>query len=749
LEKGIDQNALLEKARKLCEALQWRGIDLWFGRSVIVLANIELARGDLDAAGTLIRSYLDVLNQIEASLTEQGQGTALSPLAGARFLLGEISRKQAEQIEAKDKEKARDLYGDALRQFVNVFARYADSDLGPEAGLQSEQIQAKLRSMGYKVEINLGVHAAKVAEARFKLADEMFVRKDYEKAAKTYLEILGRYDVTRDLPRVLSNLLMAYVELDRPLDLKAVAEHIAERHAKLPEAGIALLRAGKHYFDADKPEMYTYFYDLFIRGFPKHERAPSIAFTLAGLLQKNGDPEGYQRYLDLLIRNYKGDPFYYRAISAQAWSRYSAQQFAEAAEMFKPVVENSPPSHERGLAQFTYADCLVRTEKYAEAVREFQTLQQWLASEKDNPYGSTSAEIAKNRELLEKAVFFSGFSLSRVQATGAVLTQVRTEATRMLDGFVKTYPNSDLASRAMSLIGQMQIELGQAAAAAKTFDDLARRYPTTDEGRNARFSLIRAAVEIGKLDVAREAFGRMMAERDAYPMEQLVRVAQWMLDSDLHEDALRGFEAVWAGQPADKAIIERTLFGLGKSSFELGQFDKAALHLTQLLKDYPLTGLFFDAQFTLARAHAAADRLPEAIAALDEVFKRADTPLRQNIANIERARIQKRLADRIDKAGQAEAARTQYLAAVASYQRIAMFYDPKDPAIRALAEEAILQSIELFMKLERYTDAMESCDQYLRDFADSDKLAEVRRARADANMKAGLQRSAPPRAPGG
>lgn len=742
--EGAPRVTLLDKAQKLCDAIQWQGIDLWFGKSVIVLANIQLVKGNPDAAAETIRSYLDILDQVEKMLLEQGLELSLSPKAGARFLLGEIYSEQAAKLAATDSEKAVKLYLDAIGHFLNVFARYPDSEWGAESGIRMEQVKAKLKALGKDVKIpELGAKADAMAAAQMRIADALFTRKDYAAAAKNYSSILSRFPLTSESPRALSNLLMSEVVLDRELEMKAVACQIAERYSGIPDAGLALLQAAKHYYDAKQKDRYVYLYDKFVTGFPKHPKTPSILFTLAGLLKKEGDVEGNRKYLAMLIAGYPGDAYYFKAQGLAAWNLYEEKKFKESAAAFREVIDQSPPSHERGLAQFTLADCCLRLEEFANAAKQFQTLLQWIGPETDNPYAGTADEAKKNRDMVEKSEFYIGYALSRLTVEAKDLVRARDGAMQKLLAFLKAYPKSDLAPRAMSLVGTVQVELGRTGDAAKTFDDLARQYPLSDEGRNARFQLIKSAIEIQKPEIAREAFKKLIAESDKYSQDQILLVSQWMLDAALYAEAAQGFEKVLAAGSSDRAVLERSLYGLGKAAFETKQYDVAVAKMGELLQAYPQSGLFFDAKFTMGRAHRDAGRLEEAVEALRDVFQRADTPLRGNTANLELARIQKKLAERASAAGQSDEAGRQLKAAAASYQRIYLFGDPAQPDIRPLVEESLLESIRILPQLGLYREGLDVCDQYMRDFPAGKDLSEVRRLRADINLKAETSAPAP------
>ena len=76
------------------------------------------------------------------------------------------------------------------------------------------------------------------------------------------------------------------------------------------------------------------------------------------------------------------------------------------------------------------------------------------------------------------------------------------------------------------------------------------------------------------------------------------------------------------------------------------------------------------------------------------------------------------------------------MGALASYQRVALLTDTSKPEFRPLVEESLVKAIDLAMELGRYQDVQDSCDQYLKDFPAGDKIEVVRKAKADAKLKA-------------
>jgi tetratricopeptide (TPR) repeat protein len=468
-----------------------------------------------------------------------------------------------------------------------------------------------------------------------------------------------------------------------------------------------------------------------------------VLFSLAGMARKNGNEEAADAYLRRIIENYPDDQYYLRALNQLAWSHYRAQRYAEAIEIFKQLVEKTPPSHERARAQFSLADAYIRVNDFGNAIRAFETLQQWLEPTADNPYGRTSAEIEKNQELLRNAMFYLGYALSRLEVPAERLAAVRGVAVRMLERFLEKYGETDLAPKAMSIIGSVYLELGDSAKASAVFDELARRYPASDEGRSAHYARISAAVELGRLDTAREAWAEVRQQPGRFSLDQLVRMGDLLRTAGLYEEAIQAYALVRANDAAERSQLEPALFGLGAAAYELKKYEESVEALNELMKRYPRSGLFYQAKFLLGRAYRELDRLPEAVAALSDVFRYADDPILINTANMELAEVQLRLARRFQQEGREAEYREQIQAALASYQRIVISGgDPKDPKIRPMIEAALAASVPLFMEIGHYHRAIEDCETYINLYPDGARLAEFRRWREEARLKTATQQPA-------
>jgi len=713
----------LVEAKKLCDQIQWGGLDIPFGQSIITAAHIEMVRGNNSAAQKVLQNNLDILKEIDTYLKDSGLPMSVSPMAGARFLLGELIEKDANAL-SKNKEKVNEAiqaYARALTEFYNVFAKYGDSDWGSQAGMRAQAIKAILEEQyGKKINVDLGQFQTKAAETQFRMADNLFRQKQWKTAITEYLKNLNQFPETDASLAALGNLAIAYASDNDPFMAKMVGLYMGERFPGKPRAAIGLLALGKHYFDLKDEPMYLFAYETYLRHFPQDERAAAILFTLATMRTEAGDPVGANKYFQQIVDNYPKDKYYTKAINQLSWGYYASSNYAQAAKSFAGYVAEAQPSPDKARAQFMLADCYRQLGQFPQALAEYEKLVQWLAP-KDNPYATSAADVKKNAELLEKAVYQRAFCYSRINQPPEAVKDNRDKAIRGYDMFIQLFPQSEMASKALNAKGTVQLELGQFDAAAKTFDELAAKYPQSEEGKSALFALVRSALEIKQYEQARSAFAKMLTGGGQYTADQFVRIGQMMLDGGQHAEAVKAFVKIET-MTEERTMLERSLYGLGRAHYALKEYPEAIKALESLMERYPKSGLFYDAKFMLGEAYRETQRLDDAFKALSDVFRSASDAMLINRASLALGAIQ---IQQGDKTG-----------ALASYQRVALLTDVSKPEFRPLVEESLVKSIELAMELGRYQDVQDSCDQYLKDFPAGANIEAVRKAKADARLKA-------------
>ena len=121
---GKDADALLAKSKECCDEVLWGGTDVWFGRAITCLAQIEIAHGRREASTKLLQDNLRILKKIDDLLEEAGIPVSESPFAGARSLLGGLHEQSGDLLMAPvqvRQEAALKAFGEYLDALVQVW----------------------------------------------------------------------------------------------------------------------------------------------------------------------------------------------------------------------------------------------------------------------------------------------------------------------------------------------------------------------------------------------------------------------------------------------------------------------------------------------------------------------------------------------------------------------------------------------------------------------------------------------------
>ena len=139
--------------------------------------------------------------------------------------------------------------------------------------------------------------------AMFKLGDELVAKKEFEKAAKMYLELIDENPNTQFADSALNNAAVAYEEVKRFDSASKLYERLVRDYPDSPLADTALFRVGvnaERFFDFDKAiEAYL----ALIKKYPKSERRADAIYNGALALENTQDYETsageYLRYCKL------------------------------------------------------------------------------------------------------------------------------------------------------------------------------------------------------------------------------------------------------------------------------------------------------------------------------------------------------------------------------------------------------------------------------------------------------------------
>jgi TolA-binding protein len=724
--EGAARRRHLDRSFKLCEDVQWGGYDVWFGRSISIMANVELARGNAEAARGLLRRYMSDMNRLDRVLREQGFPAALSPVADARFLLGQLYEQHLEEMrrQGAPERELLPVFQAALTEYYNVFAQYGGSEFGAESAERGRRLVDLLREeYGREVSIDFSGHLGEAAAAQFQMADDFFRQQNYERAITEYLRILNSFPEGDNSLRALANLLLCYVRTDNELYVRMMVAYLSERFAGQTTVGNALLLGGREYVEKKNEEMYTFFFDRYFDAFPEHERAPALLVDLARRYDEAGRTEEAAAYYRRIIETYPRHRFALRALYALGLKAQEAGDQAEAVEFFTRYVAATRPGHDRVRGQFLLADSHRRAGDYREAIQAYGQILRWLNVD-NPPDNATDEDAVRNAEMVERALLFIADCYRRMTDPPEQVPAFRNRALAAYDQFIELHPESTFTPQAMRGKGATQLAMGQSDEAAATFEALARDFPDSAEGRSALFSLVNAAFDIGRPDIAQDAFRRMTVAPEDYTPEEFTRIGNLLLEAGLYEDVIPAYRQVLANSD-NRQMQQMALFGLGQALVREGQPEDAAEMLRRLVTEFPQSAFLFDAKFLLAEALQALGQHDAAQVELSDIIRLTQ----DNVVN-QRAQYQM---------GGVQRARGDLREALGTFQRIALLQDPTHPELGAVVESSLFASLEIMLEMGRFDDVDDVAQQYLSDFPRAERIPQVRALRDEARRRRGGQ----------
>ncbi|QHI68933.1 tetratricopeptide repeat protein [Tichowtungia aerotolerans] len=427
-----------DRALKLAEDVQLGGLDLWFGSAVVSWAQVMIGKGEWDETRTVLEGQLELLKQLSDSVD-----ASVAPLAGARYWLGVCYEHAGRNA-------------DALTQFYNVYAKYGNSAWGPQAQSKAQALIDDFEAEGKTVNIDLGANLAKMEESTFRVARRLFFDRQYAEAVLAYIAALNDYPEGSESITALRELALCAIQLDDPLMAETVGFYLAERFSDEPQAGDALLAAGKAALDSKRDELAWMLYDLFIENFFSHPRAPAVLYSLSGLRKNEG-------YLFQLLENYPDSTYYARALGRLAWNAYQAKDYKSAAERFAPYVETETNPQKRIRARFAFGDSYRQLEWWGAGSACFQTLEKQMADAASG-FGVSAETLTFNQAFWEKSIYYQAVCLKELGETD--------EAIACFDRFLSTFPRSELAEQVRFSKAKTLVEAERYAEALPALDGL-------------------------------------------------------------------------------------------------------------------------------------------------------------------------------------------------------------------------------------------------------------------------------------
>ncbi len=797
---------LLREIEKYLEKILYGGIDLWFGKALAMTAHARLMRGDTAGAIRILEDSMEQLVELDGILRQQEEEsgesyTQMSPLAHARYMLGDIMLEQAKKIQpwppvGENRVKAFQLLAEAkdaqgrrrdgaLRHFMNVLYNYPGSQWAPEAGKKAEEvrrmIEQDIKPRVFNIEIDPERLAA-VESAQFQTARVLFNQQQFEKAAEAYLRVLNIFPESETAIAALGELALCYIEIplvgevtdaqreycENMVDL--LVRYLGERFNKNADlsvqAGDRVLRVAGKYEELGRRRRRDALQDVFFQFFTGHPRTPALLFTVAQEALDSKNIDGAMAYFTRIADSYPGHRVYYPALNRMAQAHNQKGETDKEIAMLQRMVaelakeEQPGPLYPGALYRLAHArraaglqnlraqeeDKKIQGEKTVlEAMELYRELEKLLSGDVVK-YQSTAEDAETVRRIREGSAFYIAFCTSLLTRPPEELEPRRRRAIESDEALLKQNPKSEFAPAAYSQIGTMWTLLQDAEKARDALDRLQKEHPQSPEAQNALFMLGMNLLELGMRDEATKVFVEMFRSTGTYSDRQVLAAGNELNKAGEYEIALQAFDRILGGAQTGTAEHEMTQLGRGRALLELGRHADAATALQMVVDLYPKSRSVVPASLFLSRAHAEL-AMNESDAAkrrhhFNEAIKRVNFVRRYDKTPQDRAKSTLAVADiRVlqvkaeEKFGTPETVRKNLPPAIMPLLTMIMSAQYDNIEMRPFIEEAFHRIVPLSIQDERWRDAYDQCQEYLKHFPRGRYVNAIREWRGQAQTR--------------
>jgi len=785
-KKKETRDAMLKEAEALCDKLLWKQ-DIWFGKAIVMKAHVYKFQNDIKGAQKLVESYMPQLRIIHDALkAEDPDGNLgqlrMSPMPQCRYLLATLRMDTAmaetkkptpnEDVikdmllgEREGQSKSRNSSNGAYSQFINVFARYPESQWAFDAGEKVDAIR-KLIKTRYNVLLKEEIKREdmdKLVQKQFEDAQLTFRQNQFKEATEKYLAILNKFSESSQSVAGFGDLAIAYIELGSKdpynvLMAEAVTGHISERFCERPalmrDAGEQLRRIAEHYGESKMEKEKRATYTLFFRDYPTHYAAGQLIMSDA---EREFAAKNYaaasKRYHDIATI-YTNSVYLYSALSRLAqiekeegrnMNEITALELyvAKLSEQNKPSSELISGKFRLADAQREYASIVAKnafTNAAPEAVAANQAeVAKWLAraiasltditkrlAESPAAYYLNVEEKKRNEMIKEAASFTRAICLTQIQQPAEKLTDLRKAAIKAFEAYVKDYPQGKYAPRAQLQIGTLYTILLDVPNAQTAFEKLSRDYPSSDEAKNSIPMLAASLIEMGLRGEGVAKYRQMFAASGKYTDGQFLSAGKALEEAREFDLALQSYEKAMT-LTKDKTVT--ALAKLGKARTLVGQkrFSDAYKLLADFTKEYAKLIIVVDANMLLIEVASELGKAEKdnqerknlfnsAIAALSMVkgYTKDQAELKGLDLKAGEILVRKMLAEKaLGLNDQAVETRGH---AIVAFTGIVVSIDPNNVALANVLEKAYYNALPLMVEHKLFEDVITDGENYLKQF---------------------------------
>jgi len=727
-QSGKTREGSLKAATIYADELLWGGSDNYFFMGIGAKAWILFIEGKPEEAlSTLSQSKRQAI-AMEKSLEEAGVPKSEYPRAIMRYVEGKIQWDQAKKAnERKDDVAFKKAAVQALGNFYNTFLKYEGNEYADRSALAFEDLKKWVAGITGR-EPKIGDVTPRFAELMFNreldLAKKLYQDEQLDAAEKKLLSGLRSYPNTKYTLTALDTLSRIWISQNQDWELMALTSQVAETFVDDSNAARIMLRVGKKMADDENLIGVEQVLGDFGRNFPSHPSAPGMLFKIGKAASERGEQGLAQDVYSDILEKYPESNFAVSVLRLRAEEALKSENYAEAIKAYEQVRDQARDPLQAAFARLRIADSKLSAadpELEKQAIQELTELRTQLEDQDSVFYEDGNRE--QTLDFLKNVRYRIGQVLLR-SASREKSDELRAQAAKELNSFLKEYPDTEQAADVMYNLGRLYLQQGQFDQATKTFDELAKKYPNSEAGKDALYSLMKAALEEGQIQVAQEAVQRMVAQPESFEIEKIYQAAKLMLENEQWVEAMDCFKLVLASPRTkdDASTRQRALNGMGQSSMGAGDLDAASESFQILIDDYPTSTLVMDAGVSLSELYLMKD--PPEPAKAREALLAVSRILRSRPDKVGKAKLDIALGHVFMAEGDAGAALAKWYGAGLT--------QTDSEELGALVREAIrlaLEQAQAEIKLgnqNRWNLVIELTDQYLSNFPMDKAASEMR-----------------------
>jgi len=752
-EKTADpkkREVFFQKTREACEPVLWKdnGGPL-FGKALMILAHMEMIKGDKKAAKKLISTNLPMLRELEKVLKENKISLDFSPMAECRYLLATIAEEEGREFlkQGKTKECA-ESWTVALNHFVNVLAQYQTSQWAVPAGEGQDRVAELMRS-----KLNLDVKLpsfdrSKIMGAVLKEAQAKFEQNLFQEASRKYLIYVNNVPEQDASVAALGELARCYIEMGDTNYFDAVTGYLAQRFCQNPHlednAGTAFLRAAATAEALNNKELCQKVYDYYIKYFPRHKRMASVLYKFGDDKAKEKDYDRAIGYFQLISTNYIKSPVYFAALSKMAYCYSMMNDFSNAVQVLNNTIAALPPGTEEIETRYRLGDTYRRMDKIVPAINEFAGIITSITGTNKAAYAKTTEDVTRIKGLMESVYFWKAYCYAMLNK-GYAPDKIKVFQQKAIDDFTKfvaDYPKSPLSPTALSRYGSLLYAVGRSDDANKAFSRLVTEYPDAPESKDVVFVQGMSLIEMKKMDKAIEVFGRMLENEKAFSAPQYLRVGRIMFEAKEYPTAIKFYERAKKLAVKDKTVNrvvwEPAVFGIGEAYFTQGNSAEAVKAIGELFARYKNTSLFLEASFVLSKAYADLGAKENDKVKKEGLYIKANAAIAKGMTVINPTNTFARFKANLQIAD-VQTLQGNKGGATASYFRMLGSGNWNDVNLRPYMEEALIKGLPLLGEREDMVEEVVNIGtKYLEACPRGQYIREARKMRDAAKLKMAL-----------